>query len=118
MKIDFDLASKCSFGCADELLMHFFNLKRYPSKFEKEKMAEMCNVDLQYVTNFFYSIRSQVKKIEGKDKKQNLYKFKNNSMEIKPIEKDGQGSQKQSSCHLFCYGNNNSLYKKLPFKPN
>lgn len=49
---------------ADKILYEYFKINRYPKKQEKIKLAQKANVDFQYVVNFFYNARSQVKKDE------------------------------------------------------
>ncbi|ELA42402.1 uncharacterized protein VICG_00501 [Vittaforma corneae ATCC 50505] len=55
---------------ADRILYEYFRNNRYPKKAEKLRLAEQVGVDLQYVVNFFYNARSQVKKLEKEQQEQ------------------------------------------------
>lgn len=55
---------------ADKILYEYFRNNRYPKRPEKLRLAEQTGVDLQYVVNFFYNARSQVKKFEKEQRVQ------------------------------------------------
>lgn len=96
----------------DATLLGFFNIKRYPLRAEKRQMAELVDVTLQYVINFFYQTRSCANKFEKETGLKYLYKLKPNSLKIEPIT----GiciCDKNHTPRWFYFSNQNNLYLRL-----
>lgn len=102
---------------ADEILLGFFNIKRYPLRQEKRQMAELAGVTLQYVINFFYHTRNIAKKIEDITGRKHIYKLKPCSIEIEPIDDMFINDSRMEKTKWFYYSNKNSLYSRMDTGP-
>ena len=98
---------------ADEILLGFFNINRYPLRNEKRKMAELADVTLQYVINFFYHTRVVAKKIEKVTGRKHIYRLKHNSLDIEPIDGMFISSELGRNARFFHFGSQNSLFQRM-----
>lgn len=97
----------------NEILLSFFKHKRYPTRCEKIRLAQLCKVDLQYVMNFFYNMRSVMRKIETPAE---TCCYGNRCEQFRFIQARNFKNFENTSLPYFYFGNDNSRYKRLPNK--